>query len=483
MIRTKPPYIFHRDAEWRALAEFASRAGGRPQLGIISGRRRQGKTFLLEALVRATDGFYFGAQQATQTESLRQFADALAEWADTPAPARLDDWNQAITYLFSAGRTRTGPLVIDEFPYLVNEAPALPSILQHALDRNAFANSGPSLLLSGSAMSVMGRLLAGNAPLRGRANLELIIKPFGFAEAASYWGVRDPRLAVLVHAVVGGTPAYRRFANEDSPYDLADFDLWILRSVLNVTSPLFREARYLLDEEASVRDSALYHSVLAAVAHGNNTRGGIAGYIGRKGSDIGHHLHVLEDSGLLHRDPDVLRSGRSTYRIAEPLITFYQVVMRPEWGRLESGRTEPVWKNSQGRFLSQVVGPHFEQLCRDWMLNSAGERLAEPVSEVGAATITDPSARRQIEVDIIALATAEHGTPRRVVAIGEAKWGDQIGVRHIERLRRMRELLRERGYDIRATKLVCFSGEGFDRAVTALDDVIAVGLQDLYTPG
>ena len=90
-------------------------------------------------------------------------------------------------------------------------------------------------------MSAMGRLLAGQAPLRGRASFELLVRPFAYREAASFWDVTDPRLAVLLHAIAGGTPAYRReFVAFDAPAGLADFDAWVLRTVLNPQSPLRR---------------------------------------------------------------------------------------------------------------------------------------------------------------------------------------------------------------------------------------------------
>jgi aminoglycoside phosphotransferase len=82
---------------------------------------------------------------------------------------------------------------------------------------------------------------------------------------------------VLVHSVAGGTPAYRReLLREDTPADFADFDAWVTRTVLNPQTPLSREARYLLAEETEIREPSLYHSVLAAVAEGNTTSGGIA---------------------------------------------------------------------------------------------------------------------------------------------------------------------------------------------------------------
>ncbi|EEP72809.1 hypothetical protein MCAG_03136 [Micromonospora sp. ATCC 39149] len=74
------------------------------------------------------------------------------------------------------------------------------------------------------------------------------------------------------------------------------------------------------------------------MAEGNATRGGIAGYIGRKATDLQHPLTVLEDAGLLVRAPEPLRGGRSRYRITEPLIAFYQAVMRPAWTALEQRR-------------------------------------------------------------------------------------------------------------------------------------------------
>jgi AAA+ ATPase superfamily predicted ATPase len=69
------------------------------------------------------------------------------------------------------------PVVIEEFPYLVKANPEIPSIIQQALRPFGHAKSATwtRLLLCGSALSVMGKLLSGTAPLHGRAGLELII--------------------------------------------------------------------------------------------------------------------------------------------------------------------------------------------------------------------------------------------------------------------------------------------------------------------
>lgn len=477
MIR-KPGNVFDRDREWQALARFAEASG--PQLGVVSGRRRQGKTYLLAALARQTEGFYFSATEATEADALRQFGEAMARFTKDPVPPNFRDWNEAASYLFRAAETSGKPMVLDELPYLIQVTPELPSILQREMDRVAFDDRPISLLLCGSAMSVMGQLLSGNSPLRGRATLELIVRPFDFRVAASYWEIGDPKLAALVHSIVGGTPAHRRFVGGDSPADLDDFDSWVRRTVLNPETPLFRDARYVLEEGTGVRDVAIYHSLLAAIATGNRTRGGIGAYVGRKGSDIGHQLNVLEDCGLVRRDPDLLHANRSTYAVAEPLVTFYEAIMKPDWGLLESGFAENVWENRRPAFFSQVIGPHFEELCRTFVMTEP-DLFGSLPGQVGQGTVFDPVTRTQTQIDVVVLGPAHSGGKRRILSLGEAKWGKRLGGRDLDRLRRARELLEVQGYDTDDTVLALYSAKGFEPDLPSNDRrVRTFGLEELY---
>src|SRR6266567_3013530 len=479
----KPDRVFDRDREWNGLASFASNPVRGALLGVVSGRRRQGKSFLLEALTSVTSGLYFPSLQETEAVSLRTFSTALIRQG-VPVSRPLLNWGDAIALLFGALRDQPRTVVIDEFPFLVKASPSLPSIIQRELGPGGSGQeSAARLLLCGSAMSGMGGLLAGQAPLRGRASLELLIRPFDYTDAARFWGADDAKLAMLLHAVVGGTPAYRReFVAFDIPSSLADFDAWVIRTVLNPQSPLFREARYLLAEETEIRDPSLYHSVLAAVAEGNNTSGGIASYIGRKSNEVAHPLRVLEDGRLLVKEPDLFRSGRARYRIAEPLVTFYQAIMSREWARLELGDAPAVWPGARARFLSQVVGPHFEAICRAYAITADPGVFGGLPGEVGSGVIPDPANRTQIEVDVVVLAPAEPGHPRKVLSLGEAKWDRTMDLRDVERLRRARDLLAVKGFDTRDALISCYSGAGFSDGLRAAQDhdIRLVGLDQLY---
>ena len=477
----KPDHIFDRDSEWAALTSFVADSRPGATLGVVSGRRRQGKSYLLQALAEATGGIYFPALEMTEAVSLRLFADELIRFTGAPVPA-FRDWLEAIPFMFRATSVRAVPVVIDEFPYLVKSSPGLSSVIQRELGPGGSGTQSKArILLCGSAMSVMGGLLSGRAPLRGRASLELVVHPFSYVDAARFWHLSDPKLAVLVHSVIGGTPAYRReFVRDDMPRSLDDFDCWVERTALNPSTPLFREARYLLAEETEIRDPSLYHSVLAAVAEGNSTSGGIASYIGRKSNEVAHPLHVLEDSRLLVREPDLFRSGRAEYRIVEPLITFYQAVMNREWTRLERGDAAAVWQGSRARFLSQVVGPHFESLCREFAVTASTELFRGPAGTVGSGVVSDPANRTQIQIDVAVLAPTDHGHPRQVLSLGEVKWDSPMGTTHVERLRRARDLLAVKGFDTRDTVLACYSGAGFAPDLHAAQDVALIGLDRLY---
>jgi uncharacterized protein len=244
--------------------------------------------------------------------------------------------------------------------------------------------------------------------------------------------------------------------------------------------PLFREARYLLAEEADIRDVSLYHAVLGAISGGNTTRGGIANAIGRTSNDVGHPLSVLEDAQLVVRRTDPFSTGKATYRIAEPLIVFYEAIMRRQWTLLERGHCDTAWRNSGPTFLAQVVGPAFEEICREWAASTGTDVFEELPGHVASATVNDPVGRAQIQIDVAVLAPEEYGRPRRVLSLGEAKWDQTMTLGHLNRLRRARDLLAAKGFDTSGAALVCYSGAGFDENLRAERDVGLVDLEALY---
>jgi hypothetical protein len=74
---SKPEHVFDRAREWEGLVRFATADSADVRLGIVSGRRRQGKTYLLDAAANTFGGFFFAATDSIEAESLASSADHL----------------------------------------------------------------------------------------------------------------------------------------------------------------------------------------------------------------------------------------------------------------------------------------------------------------------------------------------------------------------------------------------------------------------
>ncbi|MCA1675016.1 MAG: hypothetical protein LC799_23460 [Actinobacteria bacterium] len=136
-----------------------------------------------------------------------------------------------------------------------------------------------------------------------------------------------------------------------------------MRNLLNPASAFFREGRVLVSEEPDLRDVSLYFSVLTALASGHTRRSQLATVLGRKEGALAHPLTVLEEARLIAAQQDALRSRRTTYRVAEPMLRFHQLVIAPREARLSRGRRAQIWDELSGTVNSRILGPHFEELA------------------------------------------------------------------------------------------------------------------------
>ncbi|GAA1277390.1 ATP-binding protein [Sphaerisporangium rubeum] len=483
----KPEQLFGRDAEWDSLMDFADSASAGATLGLVYGRRRQGKTLMLELLAQQTGGFLFGATQQTEAQNLADLGAAYAAHLGRRQPIVFRSWRDAIDEVLRVGENGNTPLIIDEFPYLVAATPALPSYLQQALSPLGFAkqHTRTRLILCGSALTTMSQLLAGGAPLRGRATMELVVRPFRFREAATFWSVaHDPELAFRLHALLGGTPAYLEMSGGTAPDGLGEFDRWVQRRVLNPASAMFREGALLLREEPSISDPTSYSATLSAISAGNRRRSEIAATLGRPSSALAHLLSGLQDIGLIEQVDDALRGKRSVFRIAEPVVRLHQLLIQRHEAELVAGRADRVWLANADTVASQIYGPHFEDLARQWCFEHASpESLGGTATAVRPTELPCPAHRQGHELDVVVMETTSFAADR-VTAIGEAKSTEApVDTPQLERLEHLRTLI-PAAKVAALPKLLLFSRSGFSAGLARLAaeraDVELVDLARLY---
>jgi hypothetical protein len=105
---------------------------------------------------------------------------------------------------------------------------------------------------------------------------------------------------------------------------------------------------------------------------------------------------------------------------------------------------------------------------------------------VGSGTVYDSTQRVGHEVDVAVFGMGSPSSRTPLLAVGEATWGQVMGTAHLQRLRRVVQIVERSGrYDTSDVVLTCFSGAGFTaelvtEAATQPDRVVLVGLDDLY---
>src|SRR6185295_18894890 len=107
-----------------------------------------------------------------------------------------------------------GPLIFDEFPYLVLASPELPSVLQRWIDHDA-REARLKVAIAGSSQRMMqGFVLSGEAPLFGRASEILEIQPLPPVHLREVFDVPDGLRWVELYTAWGGIPRYWELAQE-----------------------------------------------------------------------------------------------------------------------------------------------------------------------------------------------------------------------------------------------------------------------------
>lgn len=499
---TRPSDLFDREDEWADLAEFAESRLPGLRIAVVTGRRRQGKSYLLRRLAAATGGLYHLATEQVESVSIRRFADSLAAWLGLPDGAvSFPNWESALStaiQLMSERTRSTDPpghrvplVVLDEFPYLMRESPGLPSVVQALYDTTGpgSAAAPTRLILCGSAISVMSELMSGTKALRGRGALELRVAPFGYRDARAYWEITGLRAAFLHNALIGGTPGYRETVAQPAvPEDPARIGQWLARNVLRPTAPLFYEGSRVVHEDPRVRDAAVYASLMTVIAAGESSPTKIGGLIGRDSGSLSYQLGLLESAGFVERKQDLLRERRPILTVADPVVRLHHLVIEPYLADLEAGRAQEVWQEAVRTVESRILGPHFEALAADWLSRHAHDEAGIDIGPVGSAVVACREHATNHEIDVLSLARGARprttGTP--VAFIGEAKARDRRpGLAELRRLEHLRDLLTGSGHDATHAVLGLFSTMGFTQDVAAASAaapgrILTTGLDELY---
>ena len=429
-IASRPPDLLDREREWRELDRAWT--SGRPELALVLGRRRAGKSFLLARFARSRRGLYYQATRRTEAEQLGALSRAVGEHfhdAALTAGVPFPDWESLLRHL--AGRAKRAPLlvVLDEFPYLVDAAPALPSILQAAWDHD-LTHGKLKLVLSGSYVSAMRRLEAADQPLYGRRTRMLDVGPFSCRDAGHFVPKWSPRDRLTAFGLFGGLAGHLALLDPHRSLRANAEE-----HLLSPSGRLFDEGAHLLD--AFLGEAAVHYAILEAVAGGVQTFSRISSRVGKEASSLSRPLAWLLEMGLLQRvTPFRLRGSPSPktarYRVADPYLAFWHRFVLPlrQSGAAEVQAPARLYERFVAPGLNEHLGPVFEEACRTFVREGGHPRLPFAPVQVGEWW----SARSDTQVDVVAAGGASE------LLVGECKLGP-VGLRHAADLEERAALL------------------------------------------
>jgi hypothetical protein len=478
------PFV-DRDQE---LASLEDLWGPRFQLALLWGRRRVGKTRLLDEFATGKPAIIFQADEGTAAEQLARFTGRLLGFRDDPLlrAQPLASWDAAMVVLtrYARDAKEAGhPLlvVLDEFPRLVVSNPRLPSLLQSTIEDVRREDLPLFLVLAGSQVSLFERHVL-HGPLYGRRTWGAQLAPLDYRAAAEFFPDWSPADRLRAWGLLGGIPYY--LEQWDPSRGLA----WnIVHRLLSKGCVLFQEAELILKEELSA-DAAVYQTIIGAVAGGATRPSDIGSRAGLDGRVVSRYLDQLRRLHLVERMAPAgaaEASRRGIWRLADHYLRSWFEFVRANRTDLEAHRAELVYASRvRDRLDAHVSRPAFEDAAREHARRSIGVDPGYPAR----ATIDawwgpvpddrDPPARRtrEAEVDIVGY------DGKRLVLAGEAKWSRGMGGRAaLEQLRRT--AVHVPGYDADSTRLVIYMRDASDdvfRARSLAEGVIVRTVADMF---
>lgn len=367
------------------------------QFPVIYGRRRVGKTALINEFVKDKDTIYFTGIETTAKQNLENFSRSIFSYTteSTIAPV-FSSFQEALEYVFTLAETKRLVLVIDEYPYVAKSYKAIASMLQVLIDKKK-DTSKLFLILCGSSMSFMEEQVLGyKSPLYGRRTSQFKILPFEFFESRKYFSKFSDLDMATVYGLVGGTPQYLLQMDDN-----ISLEYNIKNKLLNSTSYLFEEPNNLLQQE--VREPAIYNAIISAVATGSTKLSEISSKVGEETSACSAYLKNLISLGIIEKEtPFAEKTSKKTiYVIADNLFRFWYRFVPSNISIIQKDMTDLAYKNISEQ-LSSYMGAVFEEICKQylWELNKQG-KAAITFTDLGRWWGNDPKNRCETEVDIM----------------------------------------------------------------------------------
>ena len=391
------------------------------QFVVIYGRRRVGKTMLINEFLKGKRSVYYMAVEGTAKENLTGISKALlTEGTSDFYMPEFSDFESLLLYIDHLCKNSDGQerlvIAIDEFPYLAASYPAISSMLQSHIDQ-CWKNSNLFLILCGSSMSFMEEQVLGyKSPLYGRRTAQFKLHPFSYFEAKEMLSEFSTEEQAVLYGVTGGIPEYLSRIRSNQSMDDNIKELFFDES-----GRLFDEPGNLLKQE--LQDPSSYHSIITAIAGGASRLNEIATKTGLASSGCSAQIQSLITLGIIKKETPLtegIKSRKTLYTLEDFMFLFWYRFVRPNLSGIMRGIGETIYEVSVKPQISHFMGYIFEEICKQYLyLPQIYMTLPFPAGEFARWWGNNPKKKRQEEIDLM----AENGLE---AIFGECKWRNEL---------------------------------------------------------
>ena len=371
---------------------------GKFALSVIYGRRRVGKTYLIQEFIKDKEGYYFVATESNELINLSLISKAIYKaCGNLEGLPDFSNFESALRYLFQYSIDKRIIFVIDEFPYLAESAPYISSLIQNLIDEYR-EKSKLFLILCGSSMSFMEEQVLGyKSPLYGRRTSQFKINAFNYLESGEFVNSYSDKEKSIVFGLTNGVAEYLTFFDEN---------LSLKENIINIflkpSGRLYEEPLNLLKQE--LRQPKFYNDILFSISAGASKLNEISTKLNVVSGGLAHYLNSLIELGIIEKKTPVLnrKTKRPIYVIKDTMFLFWYKFVQTNLNMINIGLGEVLYESIE-KNLNDYMGDVFEKISIEYF----EERLKKSKfsfipTDYGNWWGTDKELKKESEIDMLA---------------------------------------------------------------------------------
>lgn len=415
---------------------------------VLYGRRRIGKTELLRKFASNKEHIFYACSESESNYQLRSISERFLKSYPIPYFKNFSTWEELFRVFLEYESDHKKLLIIDEFPYLVKNNKAIPSLLQKAWDELNTLNES-MIIICGSSMSFIEKdLLSEKNPLYGRTTGIYKMDPLSFDEVKIFLSGRKKEDQIKIYSILGGIPHYLKQFDEN-----LDVEENIIHNILEKGCTLYSEVDFLLRQE--LREISTYNTLISVIALGNTKLNEIHQKTNIDKNKISVYLKNLIELGILIREFPVTEKlkakanvQRGLYRIVDPYFRFWFRFILPNLSDLEEGQNRFVYSEYVSNFLNEHISYTFEDISIQHLKQKNYKKeLPFVFKEIGRYW------NKTDEIDIVAF------NKEQDYLFGECKWRNEPVNENV--LNRLMD--KSSGFQCRNKYFYLFSKSGFTK--------------------